>query len=386
MARKVGKRNVVRADLSMYDYILLGESKIGKTTLANSLGNMLYGDEGILLLELGREFGTAHLDCFYEDVPTWEDLEEIIDVLIKERNTTFKNTRMIAIDSLDELARLAEEKAIDDYNDTVDANRQVNSISAAFQGFNRGVLYASDLIVKTVFKLKDAGYSLFFIGHVKNKTLVDPISGVEFSQITCNVNKNYFNVIRDKVHVCAVAYVEREYDNLQTEQRKVRGFDGKLKNQEVQTSDGILSQQRVIVFRNTDDYTIDASSRFASIKEKINFDPKEFIDAVTDAIKVQVESQRKEKLSNEQFKQVAEQQHEEQMEKVEVLIKEKVEEEQKANDEERKQTLLNEVVGKYKSLTKEQKLAIKQFLTEYKVAKLQELNLDALEKLMEVIK
>ena len=54
MARKVGKKNVVKADLCMYDYVLLGESKIGKTTLANQIGNMLYGDEGILLLELGR--------------------------------------------------------------------------------------------------------------------------------------------------------------------------------------------------------------------------------------------------------------------------------------------------------------------------------------------
>ena len=310
---------------------------------------MLYGDEGILLLELGREFGTAHLDCFYEDVPTWDDLEEIIDVLIKERNTTFKDTRMVAIDSLDELARLAEEKTIEIYYDSVDINKQVNSITACMGGFNRGVLFASDLIVKTVFKLKDAGYSIFFIGHVKNKTLVDPINGVEFSQITCNVNKNYFNAIRDKVHVCAVSYVEREYDNLQTEQRRVKGFDGKLRNQEVQTSDGILSQKRVIVFRNTDDYTIDASSRFANIKEKIDFDAKGFIDAITDAIKIQVETQRKQKITETELNDIAEKQHEEKMEQVDKFIKEKIEEEQKQNDEEEKEQVLQQIMGRYKT-------------------------------------
>lgn len=382
MARKVGKKNVVRADLAMYDYILLGESKIGKTTLANSLGNTLYGDEGILLLELGREFGTAHLDCFYEDVPTWDDLEEIIDVLVKERNTTFKNTRMIAIDSLDELARLAEEKTIEIYNDNADINKQVSSISACFGGFNRGVTYASDLIIKTVFKLKDVGYSLFFIGHVKNKTLVDPVSGVEFSQITCTVNKNYFNSIRDKVHVCAVSYVEREYDNLQTEQRKVRGFDGKIRNQEVQTSNGILSQKRVIVFRNTDDYTVDASSRFANIKEKIDFDVKEFIEAITDAIKIQVETQRKEKINVEEFKQIQKEQHEEQMEKVEQLIKEKVEEEQKVNNEAEKEKVLQQLMSNYKSMSKEQKLHIKEVLAQKRVSKLQELDLTTLKTLL----
>ena len=382
MARKVGKKNVVKADLCMYDYVLLGESKIGKTTLANQIGNMLYGDEGILLLELGREFGTAHLDCFYEDVPTWDDLEEIIDVLIKERNTTFKDTRMVAIDSLDELARLAEEKTIEIYNDSVDINKQVNSITACMGGFNRGVLFASDLIVKTVFKLKDAGYSIFFIGHVKNKTLVDPINGVEFSQITCNVNKNYFNAIRDKVHVCAVSYVEREYDNLQTEQRRVKGFDGKLRNQEVQTSDGILSQKRVIVFRNTDDYTIDASSRFANIKEKIDFDAKGFIDAVTDAIKIQVETQRKQKITETELNDIAEKQREEKMEQVDKFIKEKIEEEQKQNDEEEKEQVLQQLMGSYKTMSREKKLHIKEILTENGVVKLQELPLGVLKKLL----
>lgn len=382
MARKVGKKNVVKADLCMYDYVLLGESKIGKTTLANQIGNMLYGDEGILLLELGREFGTAHLDCFYEDVPTWDDLEEIIDVLIKERNTTFKDTRMVAIDSLDELARLAEEKTIEIYNDSVDINKQVNSITACMGGFNRGVLFASDLIVKTVFKLKDAGYSIFFIGHVKNKTLVDPINGVEFSQITCNVNKNYFNAIRDKVHVCAVSYVEREYDNLQTEQRRVKGFDGKLRNQEVQTSDGILSQKRVIVFRNTDDYTIDASSRFANIKEKIDFDAKGFVDAITDAIKIQVETQRKQKITETELNDIAEKQHEEKMEQVDKFIKEKIEEEQKQNEEEEKEQVLQQLMGSYKTMSREKKLHIKEILTENGVVKLQELPLGVLKKLL----
>ena len=382
MARKVGKKNVVKADLCMYDYVLLGESKIGKTTLANQIGNMLYGDEGILLLELGREFGTAHLDCFYEDVPTWDDLEEIIDVLIKERNTTFKDTRMVAIDSLDELARLAEEKTIEIYNDSVDINKQVNSITACMGGFNRGVLFASDLIVKTVFKLKDAGYSIFFIGHVKNKTLVDPINGVEFSQITCNVNKNYFNAIRDKVHVCAVSYVEREYDNLQTEQRRVKGFDGKLRNQEVQTSDGILSQKRVIVFRNTDDYTIDASSRFANIKEKIDFDAKGFIDAITDAIKIQVETQRKQKITETEFNDIAEKQHEEKMEQVDKFIKEKIEEEQKQNDEEEKEQVLQQLMGSYKTMSREKKSHIKQVLTNNGATKLQELSVEVLKTLL----
>ena len=54
MARKVGRKNLVKADFSMYDYMLLGSVLIWKTTIVNEIGTKLYGDEGVLLLEFVR--------------------------------------------------------------------------------------------------------------------------------------------------------------------------------------------------------------------------------------------------------------------------------------------------------------------------------------------
>ena len=381
MARKVGRKNLVKADFSMYDYMLLGSGGIGKTTIVNEIGTKLYGDEGVLLLEIGRENGVSHLDAFYEQVDTFDDLEEIIDVLIKERTTTFKDTKIIAIDSVDELVRLAEAKTIEIYNDSVDVNKQVSSISACFGGFNKGVTFAVDLLVSTVFKLKDVGYSLFFISHIKEKTLVDPVTQIEYPQVTCNVNKNYFNAIKDKVHVVAVGYVEREYDNLMTEDRKVKGFDGKTRNEKIGVSNGILNEKRVIVFRD-DNYVLDAKSRFANIEPKIDFDSDEFIRAVNEAIKSQISKQNRREVTDAEMKQVADKQQEEQMKKVETVLQNKVAEEQKQNDEQKKERILQQLVGGYKTMSKEKKLHIKQVLTDNGATKLQELSVEVLKTLL----
>lgn len=373
MARKVGKKNKVSCDFAMYDYMLLGTGGLGKTTIVNQIGQSLYGETGVLLLEMGRENGVQHLDAFYEQVDSFDDLEEIIDVLIKERNTTFKDTRIICIDSVDELVRLAEAKTIEIYNDSVSVEKEVNTINACWGGFAKGQSFASDMIVNTIFKLKDVGYSLFFISHVKEKTLVDPITQVEYPQVTCSIAKNYFNSLKDKCHVVAVGYVEREYESLKSEDRRVKGFDGKTRNERVEISDGILDEKRVICFRDTN-YVIDAKSRFANIKEKIDFDSNEFINAIMEAIKYQTSIQIKREVSDKELQEIAEQQYKEQTLKAEEMIKVQVEEEQKINEAEEREELLQTIMNRYKTLTKEQKNAIKQKLVDNGVSKLQELS------------
>ena len=225
------------------------------------------------------------------------------------------------------------------------------------------------------------GYSLFFISHIKEKTLVDPVTQIEYPQVTCNVNKNYFNALKDKVHVVAVGYVEREYDNLMTEDRKVKGFDGKTRNEKIGVSNGILNEKRVIVFRD-DNYVLDAKSRFANIEPKIDFDSDEFIRAINEAIKSQISKQNRREVTDAEMKQVADKQQEEQMKKVETVLQEKVAEEQKQNDEQEKERILQQLVGGYKTMSKEKKLHIKQVLTDNGASKLQELSVEVLKTLL----
>ena len=67
---------------------------------------------------------------------------------------------------------------------------------------------------------------------------------------------------------------------------------------------------------------------------------------------------------------------------VDKFIKEKIEEEQKQNDEEEKEQVLQQLMGSYKTMSREKKLHIKEILTENGVVKLQELPLGVLKKLL----
>lgn len=265
--RKVGRFNEVSVDLTKYDYYLRGEGGIGKTTLAYELGKK-YGPDTLLILEVGQENGIEHLPgAFSDHAKSWSDLVEIIDVLVEERNTEFKNTKIICIDSTDELFRLAEAEVIRLHNRECQPDKRTRSINGAFGGFNRGVEKAADIVIENVWRLKDAGYSLFFIGHTKVKTKRDPLTEIEFEQLTTNMNAKYDNAIKDKVYITATAYVKREID--------------REKNR-------IVSEERVIAFRDQS-FAIDTKSRFSNIQGIIPFSTDAFVSAIENAIKSQIE-------------------------------------------------------------------------------------------------
>ncbi len=73
MGRKFGKKNVIKVDPLAYNIGLLGESGIGKTTLAVDVCNKLVGEDGYILLNIGKEDGVDAIpDAVYEDIPDWD--------------------------------------------------------------------------------------------------------------------------------------------------------------------------------------------------------------------------------------------------------------------------------------------------------------------------
>ena len=68
-----GKKNHVNLNPLAYNIMLLGESKIGKTTLIKEVCEKLAGVDGYLFIECGQERGADaieginHINC-----PTWE--------------------------------------------------------------------------------------------------------------------------------------------------------------------------------------------------------------------------------------------------------------------------------------------------------------------------
>lgn len=54
MARKFGKKNVIKVDPLAYNVGLIGESGIGKTTLMKQTCEKLAGEDGYMILNIGK--------------------------------------------------------------------------------------------------------------------------------------------------------------------------------------------------------------------------------------------------------------------------------------------------------------------------------------------
>ena len=66
---KFGKKSVVSNNIWNYNIGILGESGVGKTTLMYNVCNKLVGDDGYILLNIGKEDGVKCIDgIVYEDL------------------------------------------------------------------------------------------------------------------------------------------------------------------------------------------------------------------------------------------------------------------------------------------------------------------------------
>lgn len=280
MARKYGKTAVMGERFYDYNYIINGVAAIGKTHLAHHLGIAATGsNEGTFIITCGREPEPTHIpnSPFYEHAKTFKEVMDIVKELTTNK-AEYPNTKFIAIDSIDEIFRIAEDYVVTEWNNVCKIDEKAKSISQAYKGFQKGENRVCDLIVKLLGSITDAGYKVIFIGHTKQKTSSDIYSGVSFDQITCSVDNKYYNIIKDKVNLVATCYYEKEIADIEEVKD---AFSKKMKKK-----GNLISQKKVIVFQD-DDNAIDTKSHFAQIVPKIDFSVEGFVKAVEDAIKAQ---------------------------------------------------------------------------------------------------
>lgn len=369
------RKNVVKADLCNYSILLNGIGGVGKTTLFYQVTTKLYGEDGGLMINVGNEPQPNHIvNANYLQADTFKDVVEFVNELCKGRNGAYSHIKVVGFDTLDTIYDLAEDYVLEEYNNSVDGGKEVNTIKSAYGGYQAGENRVVDLVVKTLFKLRSYGYGLWINGHTKRKTKADQLGNIEYEQLTSDLPAKYYNAIKNKVNIVGTAYIRRSFDNMK--QVKDAYNKGKMK-----TVGTVTDESRIIVFRD-DDYAIDCKSHFPEICDACEFDRDCFIEAIYDAIKKELEKQVGKPISDEQMKKVQEQQQKEQEKQVEQLIQEKVAEEQKQNDEQEKERILQQLVGGYKTMSKEKKLHIKQVLTDNGATKLQELPVEVLKTLL----
>lgn len=325
MGRKYGKKNVIKIDPLAYNLGLIGISGVGKTTLAKKVCENLVGEDGYMIANVGREDGIdAIAGAIYEDIPDWETFEEFCDDIIENKTTDYKDLKVIVWDTIDELIKIAEPESIRLYNKeqlSKTKSKMAKTIKQAWGGYGEGEKYTIELIMNKMWELKRVGVAMFLIGHTKTRTMNDPMTGLEYDILTTNMQHNYFNALKTKLHVLGVAYIDRA---ITIEKTGKKDFDGKEK-----IKGQVTNEARKIAFRD-DNFSIDSKSRFSDIIDTIPFDAGEFIKAIEAAIKIEHEKQDDKKSIEETKK---EQKKEKEKQDNDNAIKKKVELEKKKLEE-----------------------------------------------------
>lgn len=278
---KFGKKIKVNNGMENFMIGIMGPSGFGKTSLMYHVCQKKFGDTGYILLDLGDEDGVAAIDgVTAEHVPTFKMLKEIVDDIVKNKDTDYPQLKVIILDTLDALFNIAEQYTISAYNreHMGEQNfRPATSINSVEGGFGRGMDRVVDTVKKELARLKNVGVGVWWTSHVKERDQTDLFTGASYTQLTASMTMRYFNSIRDISHLIGFGYYDRSIQKIEV--GEVNPVTKKKKTREITTS-----ENRKIKFRD-DSLVADAKSRFSSIVDEINLDTDEFIQAVEAAIK-----------------------------------------------------------------------------------------------------
>lgn len=289
-----GKRNTVNLNPLAYNICLLGESKVGKTTLMKEVCEKLAGEDGYLFLECGTERGADAIEGInYINCPEWnmdyDDLTnsagfaDVCEDIIENKTSEYKNLKTVVIDTYDHLIEIAEAESIRLFNkdcrDSGHPEKCVKTINQAWSGYGRGEKQAIKLMFDMIAQLRNVGVSTIVIGHVKTKEINDVVSGESYQILTSDQQQNYFNALKKNLHFLGLAYIDRDVIKEKTGRKNP-------KTKKDETVNKVASESRKIKFRD-DSYAVDSGSRFADIIPEIDMNADAFIEALVDAIKAE---------------------------------------------------------------------------------------------------
>ncbi len=313
----LGRKNHVKIDPTSYNFMLLGEPKIGKTTVMMEALEKLVGEDGYLFAELGRERGADAIEGInYINCPEWnadydEDensigWEDLVDDICDNKASEYPDLKVIVMDTYDQYITIAEKYALYLWNKQ-NPDKKAPTLNGAWGGFGAGSKKAIELMFEQIDRLDDVGVKVWWDGHVKNKALTDVVTGESYEVLTSDQQQNYFNALKKNLHFLGLALIDREIVKEKTGKKNIV-----TKKDEVKSI--VKEETRKIKFRD-DSYAVDSGSRFKNIVSEIDLDADQLIMAMTDAIKAEhskssqtlEESQEIEKaLAEKKMKEVAE--------------------------------------------------------------------------------
>lgn len=280
MARKFGNRKKVSRNVNDYMIGIMAPSGWGKTTLLYETCEKLFGPDGYIIADMGDEDGTAAIhDVAAEIIPTWKRFKEMVDDIVKNKDTDYADLKVVVLDTLDAAFEKAEEytvKAWNQENMGQQGFKPASSINSVEGGFGKGLDRTIETVKKEINRLAKVGVKTWWTAHVKEKDQTDLFTGANYTTLTANMSMKYFNSIKNISHIIGFGYFDRTVEKQEVGEANVVTKKKKTRN-------AVLDESRKIKFRD-DSMIADAKSRFATIIDEIILDTDEFIKAITDAI------------------------------------------------------------------------------------------------------
>lgn len=286
-----GKKNQINLDPLFYNTCLLGESKVGKTTLIKEVCEKLAGEDGYLFLECGSERGADSIaNINYINCPEWSmdydeftnsaGFEDVCEDIIANKTSEYPDLKVVVWDTYDHLIDLTEAEVIRRFNkecrEAGHPEKCAKTINSAYGGYGRGQDMTIDLMFDMMARLRNVGVATIVIGHVKTKDVTDVVTGETFQILTSDQQQRYFNALKKNLHFLGLAYIDRNIVKEKTGRKNA----GTKKDE---TVNRISDETRKIKFRD-DSYAVDSGSRFADIVPEIEMNADALINALNDAI------------------------------------------------------------------------------------------------------
>ena len=280
MARKFGNRKTISKNVNDYMIGIMAPSGWGKTTLMYESCEKLFGPEGYFIADMGDEDGTAAIDDIAaEQIPTWKKFKEVVDDIVKNKDTDYADLKVIILDTLDAAFEKAEEYAVQAWNREnmgQQGFKAASSINSVEGGFGKGLDRVIETVKKEIARLAKVGVKVWWTAHVKEKDQTDLFTGTNYTTLTANMSMKYFNSIKNISHIIGFGYFDRTVEKQEVGEANVVTKKKKTRN-------AVTDETRKIKFRD-DAMIADAKSRFSKIIDEIVLDTDEFIKAITDAI------------------------------------------------------------------------------------------------------
>ena len=277
---KFGKKVSVSTNINDYMIGVMAPSGFGKTTLMYQVCEKEFGSDGYIILDMGTEDGVSAIEgAVAEPVPNWKKMKEVVDDIVKNKNTDYPDLKVVILDTLDAAFEIAEVFTIDSWNRENIGKKdftKATSINSVEGGFGKGMDRVIETVKKEITRLESVGVKTYWTSHVKEKDQSDLFTGANYTSLTANMPMKYFNSIKNSSHVVAFGYFDRSIEKQEV------GDENKVTKKK-KTRNAVLDETRKIKFRD-DAMVADAKSRFAHITDEINLDCDEFIQAIKDAI------------------------------------------------------------------------------------------------------